>query len=155
MWGTLKLTMDLQPIPFKRHKHLSNILHFQIGKSIQTEWFSHCQFACLVLKSFLIVLCLILHPLQRGICFLFSIQISQILLRTIVLKCPDISHLGEVKVAQLSPTLEILQARILECIAFPFFKGSSQPRDRTQVSLIAGRFFISWATREAQEYWNG
>ena len=31
--------------------------------------------------------------------------------------------------------------------AFPFSRGSSQPRDRTQVSCIAGRFFTSWATR--------
>ena len=35
----------------------------------------------------------------------------------------------------------ILQARILEWVAFPFFRGSSQPRDRTQVSCIASRFF--------------
>ena len=35
----------------------------------------------------------------------------------------------------------ILQARILEWVAFPFFRGSSQPRDRIQVSLIAGGFF--------------
>ena len=34
----------------------------------------------------------------------------------------------------------ILQARILECVAFPFSRGSSQPRDQTQVSRIAGRF---------------
>ena len=33
--------------------------------------------------------------------------------------------------------------------AFPFSRGSSQPRDRTQVSHIAGGFFTSWATREA------
>ena len=44
----------------------------------------------------------------------------------------------------------ILQARILECVAFPFSRGSSQPRDQTQVSHIAGSFFISWATREGQ-----
>ena len=44
----------------------------------------------------------------------------------------------------------ILQARILEWVAFPFSRGSSQPRDQTQVSCIAGGFFISWATREAQ-----
>ena len=49
----------------------------------------------------------------------------------------------------------ILQARILEWVPFPFSKGSSQPRHRTQVSHIAGRFFTSWATREAQEYWSG
>ena len=33
----------------------------------------------------------------------------------------------------------ILQARILEWVAFPFFRGSSQPRDQTQVSRIAGK----------------
>ena len=42
----------------------------------------------------------------------------------------------------------ILQARTLEQVAFPFSRGSSQPRDRTQISRIAGRFFTSWATRE-------
>ena len=35
----------------------------------------------------------------------------------------------------------ILQARILEWVAFHFSRGSSQPRDRTQVSHIAGGFF--------------
>ena len=43
----------------------------------------------------------------------------------------------------------ILQARILEWVAIPFCKGSSQPRDWTWVSCIAGRFFTVWATREA------
>ena len=42
----------------------------------------------------------------------------------------------------------ILQVRILEWVAFP-------TRDRTQVSRIAGGFFTSGATREAQEYWSG
>ena len=45
----------------------------------------------------------------------------------------------------------ILQARILEWIAIPFSRGSSQPRDWTWVSHIRGRFFIIWATREAQQ----
>ena len=45
----------------------------------------------------------------------------------------------------------ILQARILEWVAVPFSRGSSQPRDQTQVSHIAGRFFTSWATRESRE----
>ena len=35
---------------------------------------------------------------------------------------------------------------------YPFSSGSSQPRDQTQVSWIAGGFFNSWATREAQSY---
>ena len=58
----------------------------------------------------------------------------------------------KVKVAQLCLTLcdpmdytahEILQARILEWVAFPFSRGSFQPRVRTQVSHIAGGFFTS------------
>ena len=68
-------------------------------------------------------------------------------------------HVVKVKVAQSYLTLcdpmdytvhGILQARILEWVAFPFSRGSSQPGDRTQVSSIAGRFFASWPTREAQ-----
>ena len=59
------------------------------------------------------------------------------------------------KVAQFCPTLYdpivytvhgILQVRILECVAFPFSRGSSQPK----VSSIAGRFFTSWATGKPQ-----
>ena len=37
----------------------------------------------------------------------------------------------------------ILQARVLEWVAFPFSRGSSQLRDWTQVSCIAGRFFTA------------
>ena len=40
----------------------------------------------------------------------------------------------------------ILQARILEWIAIPFSRGTSQPRNRTLVSCVAGRFFTVWAT---------
>ena len=43
----------------------------------------------------------------------------------------------------------ILQARIPEWVAVLFSRGSSQPRDWTQVSSIAGRFFTVWATRKA------
>ena len=42
----------------------------------------------------------------------------------------------------------ILQARILEWVTIPFSRGSSWPRDRIQVSCMAGRFFINWATIE-------
>ena len=43
----------------------------------------------------------------------------------------------------------ILQTRILEWVAFPFSRRSSPPRDQTQISHNAGRFFTRWATREA------
>ena len=61
----------------------------------------------------------------------------------------------KVKVVQSHPTLcdpmdytvhGILQARILKWVAFPFSRGSShlpQPRDRTQVSHVAGGFFTT------------
>ena len=58
----------------------------------------------------------------------------------------------KVKVTQSCPTFcdpvdcivhGILQARILEWVAFPFSRGSSQPMDQTQVSHIAGGFFTS------------
>ena len=58
----------------------------------------------------------------------------------------------KVKVAQSCPTLcehmdytvhGILEARILEWVAFPVSRGSTQPRDQTQVSHIAGGFFTS------------
>ena len=43
----------------------------------------------------------------------------------------------------------IFQARTLEWVPMLFSRGSFQPRDRTQVSHIAGRFLTIWATREA------
>ena len=69
---------------------------------------------------------------------------------------------SESEVAQSCPTLcdpvdcsppsssihGILQARILEWVAISFSRGSSRPRNRTQVSRIAGRHFILWATKE-------
>ena len=45
----------------------------------------------------------------------------------------------------------ILQATVLEWVAISFSRGSSQPRDRTQVSHIAGRRFNLWATREVKD----
>ena len=43
----------------------------------------------------------------------------------------------------------ILQARILEWVAMPSSRRRPQPRDWTQVSRIADRFFTVWTTREA------
>ena len=71
-----------------------------------------------------------------------------------------------VLVTQLCPTLcnrmdcslpgssvhGIIQARILELIAIPFSRGSSWPRDWTQVSCTAGIFFTVWTTRESESH---
>ena len=39
---------------------------------------------------------------------------------------------------------------ILEWVAYPFSRGSSQPRNQTRVSCVAGGFFTNWAIREAK-----
>ena len=60
---------------------------------------------------------------------------------------------GSLRSDGLQPTrllCGILQARTLEWVNIPFSRGSSQPRDWIWVSLIAGRFFSVWATRETQ-----
>ena len=72
------------------------------------------------------------------------------------------------EVAQSCPTLSdpmdcsppgssvygILQARVLEWVAIPFSRGSSQPKEGTWVSHIGGRFFTVWAIGEASLYAN-
>ena len=52
-------------------------------------------------------------------------------------------------------SMGILQARVLEWVAMPSSRGSSQPKDQPQVSRVADGFFTVWATREAQENWSG
>ena len=63
-----------------------------------------------------------------------------------------VKYLTYVKVTQSCLTLcdpmdytvhGILKATVLEWVAFPFSRRSSQTKDRTQVSLIAGGFFTS------------
>ena len=44
----------------------------------------------------------------------------------------------------------IIQAGILEGVAISFSRGSSQPRERTLVSCMAGTFFTVWVTKEAE-----
>ena len=89
----------------------------------------------------------------------YSVFISLIYFR--IYFCMQWEGESESEVAQLCPTLcnpvdcsppdfsvhGILQARILEWVAVSFSRGSSQPRDRTQVSCIAGRRFNLWAAR--------
>ena len=78
-----------------------------------------------------------------------------------LLQCMKVK--SESEVAQSCPTLYdpmdcslpgssvhgIFQARVLEWGAIDFSRGSSQPRDQTQVSHTAGRRFTVWASREA------
>ena len=86
-------------------------------------------------------------------CFIFFFRLKA---------CRILTPQSESEVAQLCPTLcdrmvcslpgssvhGIFQAKILEWVAISFSRGSSWPSDRTRVSLIAGRCFTLWATRE-------
>ena len=64
--------------------------------------------------------------------------------------CPTVCDPMDYIACQVPLSMGVLQARILEWVAMPSSRGSSQPRDQTQVSHIAGGFFTVWATREAQ-----
>ena len=97
-----------------------------------------------------------LSPGPLMVCFNKHFILSFILLLLLVCCCCCL-------VAESSPTLfdpmdcslpgssvhGILQARILQWVAIPSSRGSSQPRDQTQVSCIAGRFFAIWATSQS------
>ena len=95
-------------------------------------------------------LCLYLysHPGTRFICTIFRGYIYLLILKfaqsSLILCVP--TH---------CTVHGILQARILEWVAFPFSRGPSQPRGWIHISLTAGGFFTSWATRKAREYWSG
>ena len=80
-----------------------------------------------------------------------------------ILTWPKTLKTSTLEVAQSCPTLcnpmncsllgscihGIFQTRVLKWVATSFSRGPSWPRDRTQVSCIAGRHFTIWATREA------
>ena len=51
-------------------------------------------------------------------------------------------------------SMEFSRPEYCSWVMVPFSRGSSQPRDQTQVSHIATGFFTRHATREAQEYWS-
>ena len=100
-------------------------------------------------------------PCLMWLCFYYSLNIivSWLVNRKII----ELYITKESEVAKSCPTLcnpmdcsppgsslhGILQARVLEWVVISFCRGSSRPRDRTQVSRIPGRRFNLWATREA------
>ena len=79
----------------------------------------------------------ICYRLRSGLCV--CVQSCPTLCNPIDYSLPDSSVHG------------ILQARTLEWVAISSSRGSSWPRDRTQIPCIAGRRFTLWATREAEK----
>ena len=87
-----------------------------------------------------------------------GLQASSIFKMWVCVSCSVVSDSLQPRwtVAHQAPlSMRILQARILTWVAYPFSRVSSQPRDRTQVSHAAGRFFTIWTTRQAPSfnYW--
>ena len=94
---------------------------------------------------------LTLQPLQRSgwsgwYCVCVCVPVC-VCVCVITQSCPTLCHPMDCNPPG-SSVHGILQARILEGTAILFSRGSSQPRDWTWVSRIAGRFFTIWATRE-------
>ena len=87
-------------------------------------------------------------PFRLGMCVCVCLCVLVIQLRLILCDPMDCSPSG-------SFVHGIFQTTTLEWVAITFSRGSSQPRGRTRVSCIAGRFFTIWATMEATVYYWG
>ena len=75
------------------------------------------------------------------------LNILQVFVYASLFSCVQLFVTPWTVVCQAPPSLGILQARIVEWDVMPSSRGSSQPRDRTQVSCIAGGFFTVWANK--------
>ena len=99
------------------------LISFKLGLQIFTKSYKH-------LKN---LLCLPLYPKTPG-----SFHSSNTGLPVIF---------GKLSIQFFYTVHWILKARILDWVAFPFSRGSSQPMNRTGVSCIAGGFFTNWAIK--------
>ena len=83
----------------------------------------------------------------------FCMMFGSVFLESGKWKCKSLSRVQLFATPWTDYTVHgILQVRILEWVAFAFYRGSFQPRDGSQVSHIVGGFFTSWAARKAQEW---
>ena len=93
--------------------------------------------------------CKLIYPLWRTVWrFLNKLGITLPCVCLVTQSCPTLCDPMDCSLPG-SSVHGILQARILEWIAMPSSRESFWPRNQTGVSHVAGRFFTSWATREA------
>ena len=97
-----------------------------------------CIFCCISSGSTYMFLS---HPWGGSLVFSMCVSVTQL--------CLTLCHSMDCSLPD-SSVHGILQAQ--RRVAIPFSRGSSQPRDWTWVSHIAGRFLTIWATREAQGF---
>ena len=130
---------------FFRQEHWS-VLPFPSPMSESEEWkWKVKASSCYVVVIMRNTLCnFTFKTIQSGRCFYFIHFINNLKLWQVkpTAGAMDCSPPG-------SSVHGILQARVLESVAISFSRGSSWPRDQTQVSCVAGRFFTIWAAREA------
>ena len=69
-----------------------------------------------------------------------------------IVKWRPLSHVWLFETPWTIQAMEFSRPELLEWVSFPFSRGSSQPRNQTGVSCIAGWFSTNWAIREAQSY---
>ena len=110
---------------------------YSISFKCTTQWFN-------IFTDYTPFKVIMKHWLYSLCCTVFSYSLKVLVVPSCLTLCNsmDCSLPG-------SPVLGILQARILEWVAISFSRGSSQPRDQTRISCIAGRSFIIWVTKEA------
>ena len=145
VWETWVRSLDWEDSLEKGKATHSSILAWRIpwtlyskgSQSVGHNWETFTRVPCSLYK-------------QKHLLFYFFFFLSIVALRCLLVSAAQQSE-SVLKVTQSwgSTVHGILQARILEWVAFPFSRGSSQSRDQTQVSHIARGFFTSWATREA------
>ena len=132
------------------HSPIRFIFYFITTVISPNSVFAFCDCKYCILKKIIVDLQYFNYCIEISIfCIIFqyfAIQLNSKVIQLYVHICL------KVKVAHLCLTLcdsmdyrvyGILQSRILKWVAFPFSRGSSQPRDGTQVSRIAGGFFTS------------
>ena len=99
---------------FLLHRYI--LVHIKLVKSLNRLLFKHCQYRISIRL------------------YIFKLQNAQLLSRVQLFATPwTVAH-------QAPLSMWILQARILECVAMLSSRRSSQPRDQTQISSIAGGF---------------
>ena len=105
----------------------------------------------LFLNNLLLTIFLSLNILSYLMCDNFIVFYYEVKWREVAQLCPSLCDPTDYSLPG-SSIRGIFQARILEWVAISFSRGSSQPRDWTPVSCIAGRLLTLWATRDISKY---
>ena len=122
--------MEISHVPLILITYCNNFPHYQPSSPEQYI----CYSSSLHWYAVIIQSPQFIHLVLYSLCFCLVAKLCPTLCNPVDCNPPDSSVHG------------ISQARTLEWVAMPFSRASSQPRDQTQVSCIAGRFLTTWTT---------